>query len=282
MDYQICSFVLCWLESFYPKELRHQLNGPLQHVLGAELRFNGRNDIYRALFPENGPKHGLLKRLFTDKAETLDQRRQGVLKRHASKKHGRFARKEQRAEFAERSKAATIDATFPERILSTQTLRYAWGVTKAGYNKAKNRTAQAINSGLINPAIFVAREAIQEPIAQFPLKKKFAAAAATIGATGTALNMAGVQNAFTTAASTMTAATTSIANSSAIFIGLNIPQDAALHTVAVGACMGLGTLWYYAVNRGIKPAIAGTIEASKTMLTGRKKQNDGLLSNRLD
>jgi hypothetical protein len=67
----------------------------------------------------------------------------------------------------------------------------------------------------------------------------------------------------------MAAAVTSIFNSSVIFGALNIPQDAALHTVAVGVCMGLGAKWYYAVNRGLNPLASAAYEASRSFSRGR-------------
>ena len=69
----------------------------------------------------------------------------------------------------------------------------------------------------------------------------------------------------------LAATVTSTANSGAIFVGLNIPQDTALHTVAVAACTGLGAIWYYAVNRSLNPLALATMKRGDQFLLANPK-----------
>ena len=240
--------------------LQAELNGRLQNLMGAELKFNQRREIYDALFPLKPHHKGLLTSLFTDKAETIDQRRRGVLERHAAKKHGRLMRQEDREKLGEETRTVHNKHQKPERLASMDSLNYAWESAMAGYKNLGLRAKQG-SKYVADVAVFIAREGIQEPIAQLPLKRKFSTAAAIMASVSTVLDIAGVKNIFVQAASGVTAGITSMTTSSGIFIALNIPQDAALHTVAVGAAIGLGTAWFAAVKRGLNPLAAGSRES---------------------
>lgn len=241
--------------------LKKALNGDLQHVIGAELKFNGRDQLYRTLFndPEENSR-GFLKKLFTEKASVKDDRRYHVLARHASKKEGRLIRREYRADM--RKRAGNVENRFqkPERLASLQSLKFAWGQVGKYASKVKYTGVQALNYAW-GGIIFAAREGIQEPFNQIPNKGKLALVfgAACLG--GMVADVAGLNNMLVDTFSAAGASVSGITATGIIAGLMNIPQDLGLHTAAISvSALAVGVPWYYAVQKGLKPALQGVSE----------------------
>lgn len=255
------------------QNLRRVLNGDLQHVMGAELKYNGCDKIYSSLFPDaNSHVEELkkkpfykrfLRKLFTESPLVLDERRRNVLARHAAKKEGRFKRVEFREEFGRKARHEKNRYADLQEKGVVPSLKKAWGAVAAGYNTGKYRLAQGM-SYIWDGVVFTAREGIQEPFCQMPMKKRFAGAAAILTTGALSAEMAGIDHSLVEAFSSAGGATLGTLSTLLIGGGLNIPQDLALHTAAVGfsaACVGVP--YYFAVQRGIKPASAALREMTK-------------------
>lgn len=241
--------------------LKKSLNGDLQHVIGAELKFNGRDELYRLFFDEpEQKKRGFLKRLFTETAEVKDNRRLNVLARFASKKEGRMMRTEWREDMRQDRCDAQNKYKKPERLASLQSLKYAWGEVGKYANKAKYSAAVALNH-VWGGIVFTAREGIETPFCETPMKKRVATvfAAACLG--GLAMDVAGVGNAVSDTFSAAAAMVSGITATGLIAGAINIPQDLALHTAAIGvSALAVGIPWYLTVNKGLKPISQGVRE----------------------
>lgn len=255
------------------RNLRHVLNGDLQHVMGAELKYNGRDKIYSALFPDAQERaeelkakpfyKRFLRKVFIESPLVLDDRRRNVLTRHASKKEGRFKRAEFRQEFGRKARDEKNRYADLQDKGIVPSLKKAWGAVAAGYNSGKYRLAQGLGY-VWDGAVFALREGIQEPFCQMPMKKRLVGTAAILTTGALSAEMAGINNGLVEAFSSAGGATLGTLSTLLIGGGLNIPQDVALHTAAVtfsAACVGVP--YYFAIQRGAKPASAALREMTK-------------------
>jgi hypothetical protein len=142
-------------------------------------------------------------------------------------------------------------------------LKKAWGAVAAGYNSGKYRLAQGL-SHVWGAVVFTAREGIHEPFCQMPMKKRLVGAAALVATGALSAEMAGFDNGLVQAFSSAGAATIGTISTLLIGGGLNIPQDLALHTAAVGvSAAAVGVPYYFAIQRGAKPASAAIREFAR-------------------
>lgn len=262
------------------KNLQKVLNGDLQHVMGAELKFAGTGSIYELLFPDAVEAtqelrvqpfyKRALRKAFGEEPLVLDDRRRHVLARHASKKEGRLMRQEFRAEAWEQFKteknpyADAGEGVFPA-------MKKAFGMAAQGYNKTRRLLAWGA-CALWGGVVFTAREGIQEPFNQIPAKGRLAAGASALALGSLSAEMAGVELGVVKAFSSAGAAVVGSASTLVIGGGMNIPQDLSLHTAAIGVSAAFAAaVYYYPVQRVIKPTFAALRETIGRQTGQRQK-----------
>ena len=250
--------------------LQKTLNGDLQHVMGAEIKFNGQSNIYSSLFPDAQDKiedlkakpfyKRFIRKVFAESPVIIDERRQNVLARHTSKKEGRYLRQEYRARVRRKAKLEVNQSAgeFGNGIIPS--LKAVFGEAIKRYNQGKYHLA-ATACYAWDAVVFTAREGIQEPFNQIPMKKRLVAGFSAVSLGSLSAEMGGIDLAIVDTFSSVAGGISAGIATLAVGGALNIPQDLALHTAAVvGSAALVGLPYYLSVEKGVKPVMSAARE----------------------